>query len=166
MRIESRLSSTSVDNHIDSQSSFVSLISTRTSESTDDNILIIHRPVPRRGGSGILRQRVRTTPLSERSSGQVLIPHLVDEDVAELADKDGHDNDAENPPGGGDRLIGLPSVLTSEVLKGITRICRFPPELSMRIPSTRGRGLLLLGGYVYMRCYSLIPVFGFLFRDL
>ncbi|CAN6858797.1 unnamed protein product [Brassica oleracea] len=108
MRIESRLSSTSVDNHIDSQSSFVSLISTRASESTDDNILIIHRPVPRRGGFGILRQRVRTTPLSERSSGQVLIPHLVDEDVAELANNDGHDNDAENPPGGDRHPISLP----------------------------------------------------------
>ena len=163
MRIESRLSSASVDDHIDSPTSFVSLISARASESTDDNILIIHRPVPRRGGSGFLRQRVRTTPLYERSSGQVLILHLVDEDVVELADNDGYDNDAENPPWGGDRLVGLPSVLTSEVLEGITRICHFPPELSIRIPSTRGCGLLL-GGYVYMRCSSLISVFGFLFR--
>ncbi|CAN6971993.1 unnamed protein product [Brassica rapa subsp. trilocularis] len=108
MRIESRLSSASVDDHIDSPTSFVSLISARASESTDDNILIIHRPVPRRGGSGFLRQRVRTTPLYERSSGQVLILHLVDEDVVELADNDGYDNDAENPPWGDRHPISLP----------------------------------------------------------
>ncbi|CAG7861978.1 unnamed protein product [Brassica rapa] len=108
MRIESRLSSASVDDHIDSPTSFVSLISARASESTDDNILIIHRPVPRRGGSGFLRQRVRTTPLYERSFGQVLILHLVDEDVVELADNDGYDNDAENPPWGDRHPISLP----------------------------------------------------------
>uniref|UniRef100_M4DLZ1 Uncharacterized protein n=1 Tax=Brassica campestris TaxID=3711 RepID=M4DLZ1_BRACM len=100
MRIKSRLSSASVDDHIDSPTSFVSLISARASESTDDNILIIHWPVPRRGGSGFLRQR--------RSSGQVLILHLVDEDVVELADNDGYDNDAENPPWGDRHPISLP----------------------------------------------------------
>ncbi|CAF2041742.1 BnaA07g37010D [Brassica napus] len=68
MRIESRLSSASVDDHIDSPTGF-------------------GRP---------------------HCTSEVLILHLVDEDVVELADNDGYDNDAENPPWGDRHPISLP----------------------------------------------------------
>lgn len=77
-------------------------------ESIDDNILIIHREIPRHDGSGFLRRSVQTTPVSERSSGKALVSHIVDEDIVELDDEDGYDDYTENPPGGGDRLTRLP----------------------------------------------------------
>ncbi|CAN6923985.1 unnamed protein product, partial [Brassica oleracea] len=77
-------------------------------ESIDDNILIIHREIPRHDGSGFLRRSVQTTPVSERSSGKALVSHIVDEDIVELDDEDGYDDYTENPPGGDRHPILLP----------------------------------------------------------
>ena len=105
---KSSLSSTSIDDRVDSLPSSVPPVIFRASESTDDNIPLIHREIPRHNGSGFLRRSVKTTPVSERSSGKASVPHHVDEDIIELDDDHDYDHYAENPPGGGDHLTGHP----------------------------------------------------------
>ncbi|KAL0886158.1 hypothetical protein Bca101_010141 [Brassica carinata] len=104
----------------------------RTSESTDDNIPIIRRPIPRRDGNGPLHRSVRVSPVAELSSSRAPPPQLVDEDVVDIEEDD--EDDGADPPEGDDHPMGLLSVLTDEVLDGIARVCRFPVQLSRRTP--------------------------------
>ncbi|KAL0864836.1 hypothetical protein Bca101_043954 [Brassica carinata] len=78
-----------------------SAVSDRASDSTDDNIPLIRRPIPRCDGSGFLWRSVRTTPVHEGSSGRVPVRQLVDEDVIDLEDDD------VEPQEGGDHPMGL-----------------------------------------------------------
>ncbi|KAL0826865.1 hypothetical protein Bca101_050542 [Brassica carinata] len=100
MRIESGLSSASVDDRMDSPQSSPSLspslVNARGSKSTNDNILIARRPLLRRDEGGSLRRSVRTTPVEEQSSSRAPVPQHVDEDVIDLEDDDEHD--ADNAP--------------------------------------------------------------------
>ncbi|KAL0684554.1 hypothetical protein Bca4012_051402 [Brassica carinata] len=141
MRIESGLSSASVDDRMDSPQSSPSLspslVNARGSKSTNDNILIARRPLLRRDEGGSLRRSVRTTPVEEQSSSRAPVPQHVDEDVIDLEDDDEHD--ADNAPAEEVPLAGLPSLLTRRMLDGIARTCRFPRRLQMRSPNANER---------------------------
>ncbi|XP_013617563.1 PREDICTED: uncharacterized protein At3g60930, chloroplastic-like [Brassica oleracea var. oleracea] len=141
MRIESGLSSASVDDRMDSPQSSPSLspspFNARGSKSTNDNILIARRPLLRRDEGGSLRRSVRTTPVEEQSSSRAPVPQHVDEDVIDLEDDDEHD--ADNAPAEEVPLAGLPSLLTRRMLDGIARTCRFPRRLQMRSPNANER---------------------------
>lgn len=128
MRIDSSLSSASVDGREDSPMSSPSAVSDRASDSTDDNIPLIRRPIPHCDGSGFLWRSVRTTPVHEGSSGRVPVRQLVDEDVIDLEDDD------VEPQEGGDHPMGLLSIITDDALNRIARACRFLMQLSMLAP--------------------------------
>ncbi|KAF3609894.1 hypothetical protein DY000_02048530 [Brassica cretica] len=140
MRIESSLSSASVEDRVDSPQSSLSLLpspppsptSRRGSESTSDNTPIARWPFLRRDGGSSFRWNIRTTP--EQSSGRV--PQLVDEEIVDLEDdgEDAADAPVEDVP-----PAGLPSVLTRAMLDGIARTCRFPRQLQMRAPTADER---------------------------
>ncbi|KAF2586668.1 hypothetical protein F2Q70_00035176 [Brassica cretica] len=129
MRIESSLSSASVEDRVDYPQSSPSLPPSPTggrgSESTSDNTPITRRPFFHRDEGSFLRRNVRTTP--EQSSGRV--PQLADEDIVDLEDdgEDAVDAPVEDVP-----PAGLPSVLTCAMLDGIARTCLFPRQLQMR----------------------------------
>ncbi|XP_013639627.1 PREDICTED: uncharacterized protein LOC106344875 [Brassica oleracea var. oleracea] len=140
MRIESSLSSTSVEDRVDSPQSSLSLLpspppsptSRRGSESTSDNTPIARWPFLRRDGGSSFRRNIWTTP--EQSSGRV--PQLVDEEIVNLEDdgEDAADAPVEDVP-----PAGLPSVLTRVMLDGIARTCRFLRQLQMRAPTADER---------------------------
>ena len=140
MRFESSLSSTSVEDRVDSPQSSLSLLpspppsptSRRGSESTSDNTPIARWPFLRRDGGSSFRRNIWTTP--EQSSGRV--PQLVDEEIVNLEDdgEDAADAPVEDVP-----PAGLPSVLTRVMLDGIARTCRFLRQLQMRAPTADER---------------------------
>lgn len=87
------------------------------------------------------------TPVAKRGSGRNPVPQLVDEDVVDLEDDDDADVD---PPVGNDHPVGLPSILTENMLQGIARICCFPSQLTMRVPRDDERPWNLPPGWMYL----------------
>ena len=101
--------------------------------------------------------------MGEQSSGRVLVPQLVDEDVVDLEDVD--EDDAANTPVEDVPPARLSSVLTRTMLDGIARTRRFPRQVQMRPPNADERpwtpppGWMCLyeAFFTHLRLWFLLP---------